>query len=105
MLESWRRRYYDGLPTEAIEECKTTNHKWSFNTSETERRSLQYLQEGVRKQTEYDIPKTESAVPQKEVASGNVAHMPPTNEPKRPTPQERMAERIATDDMGTCTYC
>lgn len=47
--------YYDdkGLPSEAIDECKTTRHKWSFQTSETERRGLQMLQDGVRKLTEY----------------------------------------------------
>ena len=87
--------YYEGLPTEAIEECKTTNHKWSFNTSETERRSLQYLQEGVRKQTEYDVDKAESVAPQKEAPKGTVASKPPTNEPKRWTQEERLAERVA----------
>jgi len=50
--------YYDnnkGLPAAALEECKTTQHSWSFRTSETENRSLRALQEGVRKQTEYDV--------------------------------------------------
>jgi hypothetical protein len=49
--------YYDskGLPNEALEECKTTRHKWTFQTSETERKGLQLLQDGVRKLTEYSI--------------------------------------------------
>jgi hypothetical protein len=48
--------YYDpkGLPPAAVEESKTTRHNWSFQTTDTEVRSLQYLQEGVRKQTEFD---------------------------------------------------
>lgn len=52
MLEA---AYYGekGLPPKAVEECKTTRHKWSFQTSETERRGLQMLQDGVRKLTEY----------------------------------------------------
>ena len=47
--------YYseEGLPAGAIDECKTTRHKWSFQTSETERKGLQMLQDGVRKLTEY----------------------------------------------------
>jgi hypothetical protein len=48
--------YYDpkGLPPAAVEESKTTRHNWSFQTTDTEARSLQNLQEGVRKQTEFD---------------------------------------------------
>jgi len=42
------------LPQEAIDECKITRHKWAFQTSETERKSLQLVEDGVRKQTEYD---------------------------------------------------
>lgn len=89
--------YYDGLPSEAIEECKTTEHKWRFNTSETERRSLQHLQEGVRKQTEYEGSKNEVVATRNEALSSsnaNVARLP-TNERKRPTQEERLAERTA----------
>jgi len=87
--------YYDRLPTEAVEECKTTNHKWKFHTSETERKSLQYLQEGVRKQTEYEGTKTESVGSQKEaVSSSNVPRLP-TNERRPPTQEERLADRAA----------
>ena len=42
-----------GFPPEAIEQAKTTRHSWTFRTSETERRGLEQLQQGVRKQTEY----------------------------------------------------
>jgi hypothetical protein len=89
--------YYDGLPSEAIDECKTTNHTWKFSTSETERRSLQYLQEGVRKQTEYEGAKDEPIVSQRDVLSSsetNVARLP-TIETRRLTPEERLAERTA----------
>lgn len=47
--------YYDSvLPLEAIEESKTTRHKWSFQTNKTEEKSLHMIEEGVRKQTEYE---------------------------------------------------
>ena len=46
--------YYDGLPPEVIQECKTTRHAWSFQTTDVERRGLQNVQQGVRKQTEYN---------------------------------------------------
>ena len=89
--------YYDGLPSEAIEECKTTNHTWKFSTSETERRSLQYLQEGVRKQTEYEGGKEGPVAARREAPSSsetNVARLP-TSERKRLTPEERLTERTA----------
>lgn len=92
--------YYEGLPNEAVDECKTTNHKWAFNTSETERKSLQFLQEGVRKQTEYEgaANTPASIAPRNEPASSidrNVARLPPPNERRRPTQEERLAERTA----------
>ena len=47
--------YYQAvLPLKAVEECKTTSHKWSFQTSATEVKSLHMIEEGVRKQTEYE---------------------------------------------------
>lgn len=54
--------YYcnNGLPQEAIDECRTTAHVWSFSTNDQEQHRLQILQDGVRKQTEYDA-KTTSA--------------------------------------------
>ena len=48
--------YEDVLPLKAVEESKTTTHKWSFQTSATEVKSLHMIEEGVRKQTEYDAP-------------------------------------------------
>lgn len=91
--------YYDGLPAEAVEECKTTNHKWTFNTSETERKSLQFLQEGVRKQTEYEgaASNTDEAAIMLRQEAPRVADVAPlsANEKRRPTQQERLAERTA----------
>jgi hypothetical protein len=49
--------YYDsknGLPVEALEECKRTRHVWNFRTSESEKKTLDIVKDGVRKQTEYD---------------------------------------------------
>ena len=49
--------YYDDNDRDsfakALEECKTTQHAWSFQTTEQEKSSLVVLQEGVRKQTEF----------------------------------------------------
>lgn len=48
------RAYYEGLPPHVLENVKTTRHKWSFRTSSTEEQTLRVMQEGVRKQTEYE---------------------------------------------------
>lgn len=53
--------YYDsenGLPVEALDECKRTRHIWTFRTSETEKKTLVAVKDGVRKQTEYDKDRT-----------------------------------------------
>lgn len=42
-----------GLPSEACDEIKTTQHKWGINISDREGKHLQMLQQGIRKQTEY----------------------------------------------------
>ena len=54
--------YYEGLPAAALEECKTTQHTWNFRTTDVEERNLQYLQEGIHKQTEYQAVETETHV-------------------------------------------
>ncbi|KAG7350628.1 hypothetical protein IV203_009988 [Nitzschia inconspicua] len=46
--------YSRKFPAQVLEETKTSKHSWSFNTSEKERQSLELLQAGVRRQTEYD---------------------------------------------------
>lgn len=42
-----------GLPSEAYDEIKTTQHKWGLKISDREGKSLQMLHQGIRKQTEY----------------------------------------------------
>jgi hypothetical protein len=95
--------YYDskGIPPEALEETKTHNHKWSFNTSQTEQDSLQILQEGVRKQTEYDASnekvEKDSTFPDA-AASQRRASVLPAQESSNhrfPTPEERLEDRRA----------
>ena len=44
--------YKDPLPAAALEEAKTTKHKWSFQTSHAEEDNLHAVQAGVRKQTQ-----------------------------------------------------
>jgi hypothetical protein len=84
--------YYGVLPQEAIDQCQTTRHKWSFNTSETERKSLRFIEEGVRKQTEFskndDAPRRET--------DEEVARMPEVSNDRRPlSAEERVVERAA----------
>ena len=83
--------YYDtkkGLPPAAVEECKTTRHKWSFQTNETERKGLKLLEDGVRKLTEYADPaggNTSNNTAKKQVS---VARKPaPSVVAPRPNPQ------------------
>ena len=48
--------YYDNpplFPPQVLEESKTTRHEWGFQTSATERKGLEQLQEGVRRLTQY----------------------------------------------------
>ena len=60
--------YVEKLPAVVLEESKTTKHSWSFRMSETEGRSLQSIEAGVRKQTEYRDPNAE-AVPEKRASA------------------------------------
>ena len=84
--------YYGVLPQEAIDQCQTTRHKWSFNTSETERKSLRFIEEGVRKQTEFS--KNDDA-PRREIGA-EVARMPKLSNDRRSlSAEERVAERVA----------
>mmetsp|Transcript_17180 Transcript_17180/g.28547 ORF Transcript_17180/g.28547 Transcript_17180/m.28547 type:complete len:427 (+) Transcript_17180:96-1376(+) len=92
--------YYESvLPLEAIEESKTTTHKWAFQTNATEKESLHLIGEGVRKQTEYEsakaglpaaatnlkpAPRPAAVLPEKEGGSRNSK-----------TPKERLDERVA----------
>ena len=108
--------YYDekGLPPAAVEECKTTRHQWSFQTSETERKGLKLLEDGVRKLTEYsDATGNNTSKKEGQSSSGaalGVARKPAPSVAPRPNPkdaddndgrrqpwtaEERMAHRTA----------
>jgi hypothetical protein len=68
--------YYDNPPTfpsEVLEECKTTDHKWGFQTTEAERRGLEKLQEGVRRLTQYHDQTDQGESGTKERATPGVA--------------------------------
>jgi hypothetical protein len=49
--------YSEQLPSAALEECKTSSHRWKIQISDREDKNLQLLQEGVHKQTEYQTSK------------------------------------------------
>lgn len=91
--------YYQAvLPLKVVEECKTTSHKWSFQTSATEVKSLHIIEEGVRKQTEYEA----TAINQSLASAGGLG----TNRDVRPiilqedpddekAAKDRLRERLA----------
>jgi len=55
--------YYDrSFPNEVLEESKTTKHSWSFKTTLSERKGLDDLQKGVRRQTEYNSNRDSKAI-------------------------------------------
>jgi hypothetical protein len=91
--------YYDpkGLPPAAVEESKTTRHTWSFRTTDTEIRSLQNLQEGVRKQTEY-ADEMEGGHPSKSVAPGGAD--PPGGVARAPEQHRQTAGDRYTDQVA-----
>jgi hypothetical protein len=92
--------YYDpkGLPPAAVEESKTTRHSWSFRTTDTEDRSLQYLQEGVRKQTEFDGDGASTGGPSARVPVApqpdTVGVTKPSVQPRR-TAEDRYEDRVS----------
>jgi len=50
--------YLPELPDELMNVVKRTNHYWNFRTSETERKTLTMVREGVKKQTEWSERKS-----------------------------------------------
>jgi hypothetical protein len=47
--------YYEALPpSEIMQQTNTATYKWKFNTNEAEVTTLQMIEDGVRKQTEYN---------------------------------------------------
>ena len=98
--------YYNNraFPQEALDECKTTRHKWAFQTSEIERKSLHLVEEGVRKQTEYDadnklaevrIP-TPAKLPSNKEEEGNHNNMTAEERVKEWRANQRLREHVRT---------
>lgn len=98
--------YYDkSLPDEALDQCKRTQHKWTFRTNKTEERNLDIVRAGVKKQTDYDGNEVEMARARMMQPSGPAfgikraappgAAMPGPEERGRPAPGEVEARRLA----------
>jgi hypothetical protein len=85
--------YASVLPLAAIEESKTTTHKWAFQTNSTEKESLHLIGKGVRKQTEYESAK--AGLPSASAASSKPAAGPELAGRSRMSAEERSAERVA----------
>lgn len=100
--------YYNNgtFPQEALDECKTTRHKWAFQTSETERKSLQLVEEGVRKHTEYDagnkLVEVKSfasiRLPSNQEEEGNHSNMTAEDRMNEWRANQRLREHIRTTD-------
>lgn len=99
--------YADTLPAVALQQAQTTKHNWSFQTNDTERVSLQLVEEGVRKQTEYNS-KTASTTHASDLSTNKLETReaqaqasskttPPahSNNGRRKTREEKQGERVA----------
>jgi hypothetical protein len=92
--------YYDKvLPQGAVDESKTTRHKWAFQTNATEEQSLHLIEEGVRKQTEYNAQQGASL--DEPPVANSTRPVPITFDDDKygqritKSPKERLAERVA----------
>ena len=88
------KAYYDkSLPDEALDQCKRTQHKWTFRTNKTEERNLDIVRAGVKKQTDYDGNEVEMARARMMQSSGpafGIKRAPaPARGPVMPGPEER----------------
>jgi len=60
-----KRVFYDskqGSLIQALDQCKRTRYAWKFHTSESEKKTLHVVKDGVRKQTEYENLETRTVV-------------------------------------------
>ena len=93
--------YYEAkLPEDALDQCKRTQHKWSFKTNATEQQSLDMVRAGVKKQTEWSIPSDGNVNkggpgPGPTSAAAASAAGPPQRGRGRKTPEEIQRERAA----------
>ena len=97
--------YVEKLPAKVLEECKTTQHAWSFRISETEGRGLRSIEAGVRKQTEYKDPKAEAAATTNRASF--IVQGKPGDRGRTDVVQERLANRrlkkhirVAEEEFG-----
>ena len=87
--------YGKSLPDEALDQCKRTQHQWTFRTNKTEERSLDIVRAGVKKQTDYDGNEADAARARMMQPSGPAFGItraaPPTaaRGPAMPGPEER----------------
>lgn len=96
--------YYESvLPSEALENGLATRHQWNFHTNTMEKKNLNLIEEGVRKQTDYqksepgsiyigkgDFEKGEKMVSEEKIDNTNKSNVRLGN-----GPEARRAEKIA----------
>jgi len=89
----------DSFPKQVLDECKTTQHSWSFQTTATERKGLQVLQEGVRHQTEYSQQQQEDKPKQASASMSSI--ISPAQRLLEERLQERRANKRLKDHVKT----
>lgn len=102
--------YAAKMPAPVLEESKTTKHSWGFNNkmTDTERKGLQTLQEGIWKQTEYNSKEgppqnqlVQKSAGDSEKGPSAAAHSDVGPAFARKTPEERLDERRANKRLRT----
>ena len=95
--------YYDNpplFPPQVLEESKTTRHEWGFQTTATERKGLEQLQEGVRRLTQYregDESQGDRAIQSTSINNNDMARKldQGPSERRHKTPEEQLEEHRA----------
>jgi hypothetical protein len=92
--------YVEKLPASVLEESKTTKHSWSFRISESEGKSLQSIEAGVRKQTEYRDPQTAHNDASKNQSTPTIREKPAVRT-REEIAQDRVAHRRLKEHVRT----
>ena len=90
--------YASQVPMEALEECPSTRHQWGLKITHQDSQNLQILQEGVRKQTEYQVAELHGSAAtgmhKQGTSQGNVVR--PLNTPRS---DQNTGETLMTDGL------
>ena len=93
--------YASQVPMEALEECPSTRHQWGLKITHQDSQNLQILQEGVRKQTEYQVAELHGSAAtgmnKQGTSQGNVVRPANTQRPDQNTGETLMTDGLHHD--------